>query len=145
MAVLVGDVEGNVVVMVIYVKTTRDGGLWPGLSLDANQVHLPGMIHPDRACLCLSHTSSTFLLSFTLAMTHPFGNLAYLWYWHGIFVVFCAGVDADGIALCTPLLLWASCCIGMEVPQGVLRCARRFDEHWLGILDVTSQPDISLT
>ena len=84
--VFVGDVEWNIIVLVIPLIPFRDRGL---TSLDSYTPLIPQVVQPDRAVFCFSHTVSTSSSPPSSATwAHPLGILATSQYFLGIFTVF---------------------------------------------------------
>ena len=84
--VFVGDGKRDVVVLVIPFIPLRDGRL---TLLDPYAPLISGVVQPDRAVFCLSHTVLTSAFSSSSATwAHPLGILVTPWYSLGIFTVF---------------------------------------------------------
>ena len=84
--VFVGDGKRNVVVLVIPLVPFRDEGL---TSLDPYAPLIPGVVQPNRAVFCFSHTILTLASpSSSATWAHPLGILATPRYSLSIFTIF---------------------------------------------------------
>ena len=92
LSLVVGDEKGDISWDLVELEET---GNWrhTAACLNSDRVHLPRVIEPNRACFCISHTSSTSFSSpsASVIQTHPL-PLRLGWYCCGIWVIFLVAV-----------------------------------------------------